>query len=302
MVECPANDAWDPYTLPELDTDNDVAIFSYYQESYALLGQIVDKTFTVKDTCVYAELGSDGSELNFERPEEWLDSAVLHFEGVPGINNGANGAKFTGTAVPRADEIVILRTGVLEYCVSIKAYSAAVAGDEPLQWDNLPGEDRAIEFKNFLLAIIDSAPEVFLTNQSNRCGSGPFCLQAGSEACFLDPTTGVLHVEWSRGTSTEVESYSDAFEWFQVCAASFQCQRINTGGEFQYVRVPDVAKIDTIFKFGGNAVNGAPIEFECASELAAYQLYQFARTAAQDPLCPMAVGGPYERAITAWRQ
>jgi len=287
VLECPVH-GYEPYTIPELELPEEKNIFEYLQEPYSVVDQ--HRAWVVRDNCVYAELAIDGTEINFVTPKGWLDSAVKHFEGVSVFN----GAEFSGITVPQASDILINRAGVTDWSVMMDP--SVVTGDKPMFWHHLPSEQRAQDFKAFLVAIIETAPVAFLSNAELRCGSGPFCNAVGNrnDICYMDPVTTLLHVDWRNTATRQLESaaFSDALEWFTVCAAALQCARVdNNSNEFLYVNQPDMTKQDLIFSFVGNAVSGgASIQYQCANERQSYELYHFARAAARDPRSPLAVG------------
>ena len=229
---------------------------------------------------------SAGAETLYDTPEKWLDAAAVYFGGA----SLDNGAAFSGTAVPRKGDITVVRSGVQQWSVLIQASSDSVAGDKPLTWIDMPSEQRADAFRTFLWTILEIQPQVLLSNNLNRCGSGPFCWTAGRDACYMDPSTGLLHVDYRRSDGgVETTDFIDALEWFDTCAASLNCFRREGGGQFLYTDEPMIAKLDEVFSFtGGNTVSGDPLEWECGSERQSYKLYLFAKAASRDPQSPFA--------------
>jgi len=290
ILECPVGN-WDPYTIPDLESSSTAGyVFNYTQESYELSAENqIHRAYVVRDNCVYVELTSEGGETSFGRPEEWLDAAAVHYGGAP----YANGAKFSGTAVPGKGAITVVRAGVSEWSVMIQAVSDSVEGDKPLTWIDMPSEQRAKDFRTFLWTILETNPQILLSNDSNRCGSGPFCATVGPDACYMDPLTGRLHVEYRMDQSNiHTADFTDAMEWFGACAATINCFPKPGGGQFLYPAQPQVAKVDEIFSFyGDDTVSGGSLEWECGHERQSYKLYLMARAAARDPRSPFAVGG-----------
>ena len=286
LLECPVN-GWDPYTIPQLESNTSGRIFEYLQESFEeTSGTRAYHYFFVKDNCVYAELTSAGAEMLYDAPENWLHAAAVYFGGAA-LDNGA---VFSGTAVPRKNDITVVRSGVDQWSVLIQAASESIVGEKPITWIDLPSEERAEAFRIFLWTILETNPQVLLSNNLNRCGSGPFCWTAGRDACYMDPTTGLLHVDY-RMTDGGVETadFTDAIEWFDTCAASLNCFRRNGGGQFLYADEPLISKLDEVFAFtGSKTVSGDPLEWECGNERQSYKLYHFAKAASRDPQSPFA--------------
>jgi hypothetical protein len=280
---------WDPYTLPQLEKGTD--FFSYSVDSYGIRESQGDRTFGVTDTCVYTISGSDIEKTQFERPEQWLEQAVQQFGGRM-IDNGAS---FTGVATPSESDISVDRSG-FAFKVLISGSSPAISGGVSMEWDSIPMKKRAEDFAELLQTARLVAPKVFLTNQSNRCGSGPFCMNAGTDACYLDPTTGILEVRKKREAGA-VHCFTDSLEWFGECAASFGCKEMEGGGKFLYKPSPNTRVVGTRFSFDEDGVEGNPIQWECGYVQAANELSKFAVAAARDPLSPFAIGGPVERPV-----
>lgn len=284
---CPEED-WDPYTLPLLKQGVD--IFKYEAESYAILGnRKVNRTFGVSDSCAYYDIGSDGDESVFDRPEPWLAKAGEHFGGAL----VANGAFFTGLVAPNKSNILVAREAL---AFKVQIVGSAIGGGVAMEWKTIPTKARADGLALFLQTIIVLSPTVFLTNQSKRCGSGPFCINSGSDACYLDPATGILKVR-KKSNAGASNCYGDSFEWFMDCAASFGCQQLKGGGQFLYKASPNATVSGTRFAFDADGVDGRPIEWECGVAEVADQMKEFSLTAARDPMRPFAIGGPFERPI-----
>jgi hypothetical protein len=244
-----------------------------------------DVTFTVTETCTYTIHDAATNEtVNFTNPEAWLNHAVSYFGGV---SRTTDGAFLSGKAAPTMLDIKI---EPLEdfFEVHIAAESLAVGGGAPLMW-GFPSELQAEEFEYFLISMRKYSPDVFLTGETNNCGSGPVCAKLGTDVGYYDPKVNLLGLRTANGE----EFYDDSLEWFNDCAKSLGCLKVAGGGDYLYLGSPGRSVEGTRFVFRDDGVDGEPIEYECFNVQDAQKLLSFADAVAHDPFHPLEVGGTF---------
>lgn len=165
--QCPKAGYQDIYSILSHDS-------SYYVKSTGTNGGT--NKFEVDKKCDYLVSGQNvGGKERFPTPSEWLNRACSLFSGSV-VDHSVT---FNGIEAPTASDISNDGTTVTISGPSLDGMSLSCT---------FPSEVFATSYKTFLSDIVTNGSNVFLTNDSRRCGSGPLCIDlVGATAYTILP-------------------------------------------------------------------------------------------------------------------
>jgi hypothetical protein len=247
---------------------------------------------SVTETCSYIveDLSGTNDTVYSSSPLEWLDLVIHHFGGAPG--NRKKGLKFSGAEIPSVLDIAFMEVGEEAFKVVIPSSSGRVSDSNLIAWVFRSEED-AKDFEYFLSSLVRYAPEIFLTNESAHCGSGPLCEIVGNSVCYHDPlnnnTLGILHLNGDE------DQYDDAFAWFKDCVSgALDCLTDDTNNTFSYSPCPFFRVNNTNFTFTDDSNGSNEITFQCPTANSALLVTEFVQKLSIDPFHALSIGGPNE--------